>query len=255
MFSYALSVLTLLVSITCQAHSTPVLLTSVFAVPVLPPQCNTATVEGQPTIICTGYARSAPFCESVNIAMIKAFMSWANYTGLSFTCSGNFGGGDAAWCAVLGSELATLAPLQTLALDVSGNNLCGDNVAHVLAKALSSSPALEALSFSAILGNVSDAGATAIGAALLQAPTSRSITRLTIDLSYNDKGDHDDMPLTAVGAGALGRAIGAMAQLQSLALNMSYNLQLGGEGILALSAGLLPLRSANHLAYVELQLG
>ena len=46
-----------------------------------------------------------------------------------------------------------------------------------------------------------------------------------------------------------------MMQLRSLSLNMSYQLHLGAEGVLALSAGLLSLHSASHLAYVELQLG
>ena len=235
--------------------------------PPLPPQCSSAMVGGELTVICQGFPMSEPNCESLgeklccpsqlpaNMAMLTHFLAAANCTGLSLKCTGHFGGGDAAWCAILGSELGALPPLKALTLDLSENNLCGDNVANVLASALKSSPALEALSFSADFGNISDAGVAALATALLQEPAGRSIMKLAIDLSFNDKADHDDKPITAKGAGALGRAIGAMLQLRSLSINMSLQVQLGAEGVLALSAGLLPLHAASHLAYVELQLG
>ena len=241
--------------------------TSAKELPPLPPQCSSAIVDGELTVICQGFPMSEPNCETLgeklccpsqlpaNMAMLTQYLAAANCTSLLLKCTGHFGGGDAAWCAILGSELNALPPLKALTLDVSENNLCGDGVVHVLANALSSSPALEALSFSANLGNISDAGATALATALLQKPAGRSIMNLAIDLSFNDKADNDDKPITAKGAGALGRAVGAMLQLRSLSINMSLQVQLGAEGVLALSAGLLPLRAASHLAYVELQLG
>jgi hypothetical protein len=257
-FTRALSVYALLL-LSCSSLSAEL--------PPLPPQCSSAIVGGEVTVLCEGFPMSEPNCETLgeklccpsqlpaNMAMLTHYLAVANGTSLSFKCTGHFGGGDAAWCALLGSELRALPPLKALTLDLSVNNLCGDGVAHVLSDALSSSPALEALSFSADLGNVSDAGATAIATALLQEPAGRSITNLAIDLSYNDKDDHDDHPITARGAGALGRAVGTMLQLRSLTINMSYQLQLGAEGVLALSAGLLPLHAASHLAFVDLQLG
>jgi hypothetical protein len=189
--------------------------------------------------------------------MLTTFLAASNATALHLECAGDFGGGDGAWCRTLSQLLSSVPPrLTELRLDLSTNPLCGDGVVGVLGAVVRATPLLESLSFSAVLGNLTDAGATELGA-VLAAP--RHLTDLAIDLSYNDRDDGDPRPLTAVGAAALGRAVGSLASLPTLAslsLNLSYNIQLGGKGVLAFASGLQPLgRLATSLQYVELQLG
>jgi hypothetical protein len=240
---------------------------TVAALPPLPPQCKWSP-SAPALVVCAGSPGPAPGCENFDqlccasqlpttIPALTTFMAAANVTALDFKCAGDFGGGDRAWCALLSTLLARVPPaLSSLRLDLSTNPLCGDGVVGVLDAVVRAAPGLTSLAFSAVLGNLTDAGAAALGATLA---TPRALAALAIDLSYNDRDDGDPRPLTAAGAGALGRAVGTLPSLptlESLVVNMSYNIQLGGKGVGAFAAGLAPLGAAAHrLAYVELQLG
>ena len=163
---------------------------------------------------------------------------------LSFTCSGNFGGGDAKWATLFGSLLQNVTGLTHLALDLSFNDKGGDAmVTAVLPGVLKNSPALANFSFTAQASAITDAGATQLGQ-LLQAHSAHSISALSVDISRNDKDEVKDQkhPLTADGVGALATSIGQISALKQLTLLVGYDVQVTSKGIGRIATGLQPLQ-------------
>jgi len=227
--------------------------------PSLLPDGCTASADGT-SMTCAGGTSPEPGCARVNalcclsqlgdtFSRLAQYHETHPFGSLSFTCSGNFGGGDAVWARQFGVYIKAFTKLTALHLDLSFNTLAADNIIDAVSPPLEANPGLTNLSITLAAANLSDAGAGRLGQVVRQGYRGST---LTLDVSRNDPGDLDntERAITATGAGALADAVGAMSGLKSLTLSLHSNINVTAAGIGRVSAGLAPLKDT--LEYLNL---
>lgn len=227
----------------------------------LPDSC-TASSDG--TIVCVGDASPEPGCERINKlccanVLPDAFAKLARYKekhpfqSLSFTCGGDFGGGDAKWGELFGSLVQNITGLHTLALDFTFNAGASDGLVLAIESALAANPGLTNVSLGLEGSNISDAGAALLGQ-VLQKHLGHTTTALYVNFRRNAADTEPTYrSITAEGAGKLAAGIGKMSQLKNLTLQYGYCTNMTYKGIATVAAGLQPLQ--DKLQYLNLDFG
>eukprot|EP00035_Acanthoeca_spectabilis_P006373 m.123738 g.123738 ORF g.123738 m.123738 type:complete len:504 (+) comp13471_c0_seq1:171-1682(+) len=214
-------------------------------------------------VVCTGNASPEPGCERINrlccfnqlddtFAALQRYRKKNSFAALSLGCSGNFGGGDDAWAQKFGSLLKGFAGLRLLDLDLSLNQAGKqDSILDAVEPALAANPGLEELSLNLAAANISDDGASRLGA-MLRAHFKGS--HLSANLGESDPSDVvHTTPITSVGAGEFSASVGKMTSLKNLSLQFRFDMNITAHGIARIAVGLEPLQGT--LQFLSLDFG